>query len=115
MENITQGIIMKLSQLNEASKKNTSIAVYFDKKSKSLKVADNKTPKNEVHSVKSKEEYIKLGKQFKINVTEADWLKLSSKPTAPTSKAKDPRFIKALEAMEEDILKKSDTKAYKGI
>ena len=106
---------MKLSQLNEAAKQNLAVAVYFDKKLKSLKVADSKTQKNEIHSVKSKEEFIKLGKQFKITVTEADWLKLSSKPTAPTSKAKDPRFIKALEAMEEDILKKSDTKAYKGI
>lgn len=105
---------MKLSQLNETAKQNTSIAVYFDSKSKSLKIAD-KSSKGDSFTVKSKDEFIKLGKKFKIAVTEADWIKISSKPNAQTSKVKDPKFIKALEAMEEDILKNTNNKAYKGI
>lgn len=106
---------MKLSQLNESVRKNDlELTVYFDNKSKSFKLADNKTPKNNTHKVK-KENFTDLGKKYKTNVTTKDWDILAYPNDKKHKKIKDPKFIRALEAMEADILRKSDTKSYKGI
>jgi hypothetical protein len=107
---------MNLHNLNEAVAKIAPISVYFDKKSKTIKIADTKTPKKDIQKVATKDDFIKFGKQMNAKVSESDWVKISTSPKkVDAPKGGDPKFIKALEAMEEDILKKTNNKAYKGI
>jgi len=101
---------MKLNTLNETvnfTANENGILVYLDKKNNTFRILqDTSTEKLEkhglTHTIKTKEDYKKIAKQYKIDVSWKDWIKISN---AAKEKNKNIEFRRALAIMQQDVVK----------
>ena len=78
------------------------LIVYLDKNGTFRFISDDNAGKRGLtHSIKNKDDYAKLSKQYKIDTSMADWIKISN-----TSKQqnKDDDFRDVLAVMHKDVL-----------
>lgn len=100
---------MTLKELNESVKFNfeDGIIVYLDKVNKTFRFAtDKESEKLErrglTHTIKSKQDYVKLARKYDIDVNLDEFTKISNEAKR---KNKDIDFRRSLAAMQKDIMK----------
>lgn len=79
------------------------LIVYLDKENKTFRFIsdDNAGKRGLTHSIKDKDDYAKLSKQYKIDVSMADWIKINNTAKKQNDNAD---FRAVLAAMHKDIL-----------
>ena len=79
------------------------LIVYLDKEHKTFRFIsdDNAGKRGLTHSIKNKDDYAKLSKQYKIDVSMADWIKINNMAKKQNDNAD---FRAVLAAMHKDIL-----------
>ena len=79
------------------------LIVYLDKENKTFRFIsdDNAGKRGLTHSIKNKDDYAKLSKQYKIDTSMADWIKISN---TAKNQNKDDDFRDVLAVMHKDVL-----------
>ena len=79
------------------------LIVYLDKENKTFRFIsdDNAGKRGLTHSIKNKDDYAKLSKQYKIDTSMADWIKISN---TAKQQNKDDDFRDVLAVMHKDVL-----------
>lgn len=79
------------------------LIVYLDKENKTFRFIsdDNAGKRGLTHSIKNKDDYAKLSKQYKIDVSMADWIKISNMAKKQNV---DENFRDVLAVMHKDVL-----------
>ncbi len=79
------------------------LIVYLDKENKTFRFIsdDNAGKRGLTHSIKNKDDYAKLSKQYKIDASMADWIKISN---TAKQQNKDDDFRDVLAVMHKDVL-----------
>lgn len=79
------------------------LIVYLDKEHKTFRFIsdDNAGKRGLTHSIKNKDDYAKLSKQYKIDASMADWIKISN---TAKNQNKDDDFRDVLAVMHKDVL-----------
>jgi hypothetical protein len=79
------------------------LIVYLDKVNKTFRFIsdDNAVKRGLTHSIKNKDDYAKLSKQYKIDVSMADWIKISNMAKKQND---NDDFRDVLAAMHKDVL-----------
>ena len=79
------------------------LIVYLDKENKTFRfIADDNAGKRGLtHSIKNKDDYAKLSKQYKIDASMVDWIKINNMAKKQNDNAD---FRTVLAAMHKDIL-----------
>lgn len=79
------------------------LIVYLDKENKTFRFIsdDNAGKRGLTHSIKNKDDYAKLSKQYKIDASMADWIKISN---TAKNQNKDDGFRDVLAVMHKDVL-----------
>lgn len=98
---------MTLKQLINEAEMNfnfeNGLVVYLDKVNKTFRFATDTELKKRglTHTIKSKDDYIKLSKQYNIDVSFNDFVKISNEAK---KRNEDTNFRSALAAMQKDLL-----------
>lgn len=79
------------------------LIVYLDKENKTFRFIsdDNAGKRGLTHSIKDEGDYAKLSKQYKIDASMADWIKISN---TAKNQNKDDDFRDVLAVMHKDVL-----------
>lgn len=79
------------------------LIVYLDKENKTFRFIsdDNAGKRGLTHSIKNKDDYAKLSKQYKIDVSMVDWIKINNMAKKQNTNSD---FRDLLAAMHKDIL-----------
>ena len=79
------------------------LIVYLDKENKTFRFIsdDNAGKRGLTHSIKNKDDYAKLSKQYKIDVSMVDWIKINNMAKKQNDNTD---FRAVLAAMHKDIL-----------
>ena len=79
------------------------LIVYLDKENKTFRFIsdDNAGKRGLTHSIKNKDDYAKLSKQYKIDASMVDWIKINNMAKKQNDNAD---FRAVLAAMHKDIL-----------
>lgn len=79
------------------------LIVYLDKENKTFRFIsdDNAGKRGLTHSIKNKDDYAKLSKQYKIDASMVDWIKISN---TAKQQNKDDDFRDVLAVMHKDVL-----------
>ena len=79
------------------------LIVYLDKENKTFRFIsdDNAGKRGLTHSIKNKDDYAKLSKQYKIDASMVDWIKINNMAKKQNDNAD---FRTVLAAMHKDIL-----------
>ena len=78
------------------------LIVYLDKNGTFRFISDDNAGKRGLtHSIKNKDDYAKLSKQYKIDISMADWIKISN---TAKQQNKDDDFRDVLAVMHKDVL-----------
>lgn len=79
------------------------LIVYLDKENKTFRFIsdDNAGKRGLTHSIKNKDDYAKLSKQYKIDASMVDWIKINN---MAKKQNKDDDFRDVLAVMHKDVL-----------